>query len=216
MSEPLITALLLDYFYEFLNDQDAERFRERVLGRYNDATLGRLAESGTVPARRAAVFALGMVGSFRANPVVARAMKDSDPVVRNLAQNALWAIWFRADTPENNASLENVRVLIGNERLDDAVAAASRLIECAPGFAEAYNQRAIANFHRGKFSESAADCKRVLAKNPYHIGALSGLGKCHWELGRKDEALRAFHRLLELQPFDSELRDTIEFLETSK
>jgi tetratricopeptide (TPR) repeat protein len=216
MSEPLMTALLLDYFEDFLHDQDAERFRRQVLGRYSEGTLARLAQSGPVPARRAAVFALGLVGGFSANAVVARSMRDSDPIVRNLAQNALWAIWFRADSPENNASLEQIRVLIGGERLDDAVAAASRLIERAPKFAEAYNQRAIANYHRGNYTESAADCQRVLARNPYHIGALSGLGKCHLELGRRDEALRVFHRLLELQPFDVELRDAIEFLEASK
>ena len=215
MSEPLSTALLLDYFEQFLQSRDPELFRRQVLGRYNEGTLARLAKSGTVPARRAAVFALGLVGTIRANPVVAHAMRDPDPVVRNLAQNALWAIWFRADTPENNASLEQVRIMVGSDRLDDAIHAATLLIERAPHFAEAYNQRAIAHFQLGQYKESAADCRRALARNPFHIGALSGLGRCYLDLGQPGEALQVFHRLLELQPFDADVRDTIELLEAN-
>ncbi len=216
MPEPLATALLLDYFDGFLQTRDPELFRRQVLGRYSEGTLARLAQSGTVPARRAAVFALGMVGSFKANAIVAHAMRDSDPVVRNLAQSALWAIWFRADSPENNAMLEQVRAMIGNDQLGEAVAAASSLIQRAPQFAEAYNQRAIAYFHLGQFQDSAADCRRVLARNPYHIGALSGLGRCSLDLGRRADALEAFQRLLELQPFDTDVRDTVELLEASR
>jgi tetratricopeptide (TPR) repeat protein len=216
MSEPVMNSLLLTYFDDFLSSRDADAFRRRVLGRYNEGTLCRMAQSGNLQTRRAAIFALGLVGSYETNPVVASALRDHDPVVRNLAQNALWAIWFRADTPENNAALEEVRTLIGRDRLDEAIRQASTLIERSPHFSEAYNQRAIAYYHQGNLEQSAADCRRVLRRNPYHIGALSGLGKCYVDLGRRDEALQVFRRLLDLQPFDIELRDTIEVLEAKR
>lgn len=215
MLEPHTAALLIDYFDTFLQDQDIEGFRRSVQARYTEGTLSRLARSGGTKARRAAVLALGLVGSFETNPVVARGLRDDDPVVRELAFNALWAIWFRADSPENNARLEEVRDLINHERLGEAVEVASQLIEHAPNFAEAYNQRAIALFFLERFAESALDCRRALRRNPYHVGALAGLGKCYLELGHREAALDTYRRALQLQPYDSGLRQVIQAIEAT-
>ena len=87
-----------------------------------------------------------LVGSFAANEAVARGLRDPDPAVRELAGHALWAIWFRAGTPEQNARLQQVRDLIARQRYQEAHDLATRLIEQAPDFAEVYNQRAIAAF----------------------------------------------------------------------
>jgi tetratricopeptide (TPR) repeat protein len=216
MLEPHTAALLVDYFDTFLRDQDIEGFRRSVQARYTEGTLARLATSGGTKARRAAVLALGLVGGFEVNEAVARRLRDDDPVVRELAVNALWAIWFRAGTPEQNAELERVRELIGRERPEEAIAAATRLVEQAPTFAEAFNQRAIARFHLGRYAESASDCRRVLVLNPYHIGALSGLGRCYLHLDRREEAIATFRRSLELQPHDAGLRQMISALESAE
>ncbi len=213
MLEPHTAGLLVDYYAAFLKDQDLDRFRQRVTARYTEATLGRLLESGTPPSRRAAVLALGLIGTMESNAALAEALADDDAIVRNLSENALWAVWFRADTPENNAALEKVRELIGRDRIEDARALATRLIERAPDFAEVYNQRAIAEYARGNYVESAADCRRVLERNPYHIGALSGLAQCYLHLDRRQDALVIFRRALELQPHSAGLRETIMALE---
>jgi tetratricopeptide (TPR) repeat protein len=206
-------SVLVDYYDSFLRDHDIETFRQHVSARYTEGTLGRLIESGNLPARRAAVLALGLFGTFESNATVARALRDGDPTVRDLADNALWAIWFRADTPENNAMLEQVRLLIRHERLDDAVKLANRLIARSPEFAEAFNQRAIAHFFQGRFDESAADCHRVLKYNPYHFGALSGLAQCQLRLDQRRDALKTFRRALRLQPFSKGLREAVSSLE---
>ena len=213
MPEPDAPPLLVHYFESYLGDQDIEAFRLNVTARYNEGSLTRLARSQSAKARRAAILALGLVGSFEANAAVARGLRDPDATVRNLANSALWAIWFRADTPENNAALEEAHDLINRRRFDEAEALATRLVERAPKFAEAYNQRAIALFLRGRFAESEADCRRALELNPYHIGALGGLGQCYLRLDRRDEALATFRRALKLQPFSEGLRETVAALE---
>jgi hypothetical protein len=144
----------------------------------------------------------------------ARPPPPRDPTVRSLAGTALWAIWFRADTPENNEALERVRDLINRGKLDQAVATATQLIDRAPRFAEAYNQRAIAHFYQGHYEESAADCHRVLERNPYHFGALSGLAGCQLRLDQRRDALETFRRALKLRPFDDSLRDAVASLES--
>jgi tetratricopeptide (TPR) repeat protein len=210
-------ALLVDYFNDLLKDQDVEAFRGRVRGRYDEATLDRIATGSHVAtARRAAILALGLLGSFdRSNAVLGRALRDPDQVARSLAEESLWALWFRADTPENNQMLERVRVLIGRNRLDEAEALATRLIAIAPNFAEAYNQRAFAFFLQGRLTESAADCQQVLLRNPFHIGAIEGLAKCQLGLGRPVAALEALRKALKLRPHNSALRHTVKQLEES-
>jgi tetratricopeptide (TPR) repeat protein len=215
MWESYTGSLLVDYYELFLRDRDLDQFRDRVMARYTEGTLTRLLSSSvSVPARRAAVLALGVIGSFdQSNAALGRAMRDGDPVVRTMAESALWAIWFRADTPDNNQTLEKVRLLIGHQKLDSAVALASRLIARAPRFAEAYNQRAIALFIQGRFAESAEDCHRVLQLNPFHIGAISGLAQCQLQLNQPHEVLQTLRRALKLQPFSQSIRRHIQVLE---
>jgi tetratricopeptide (TPR) repeat protein len=213
MSDPQTGSLLVDYYESFLRDQDIDRFRQLVAARYTEGTLCRLVESGSTPSRRAAVLALGLFGSFETNAALARALRDSDLTVRRLATDALWAVWFRADTPENNKTLEQVSNLIGQQRLEDAVEQATQLIARSPRFAEAYNQRAIAYFAQRRYDESAADCRRTLERNPYHFGALSGLAQCQLRLGQPREALKTFRRALRLQPYSEGLREVVSALE---
>jgi tetratricopeptide (TPR) repeat protein len=211
--EPDTGALLVDYYESYVRDRDIDAFRQQVSGRYTEATLARLVESPQSQARRAAVLGLGLIGSYNTNAAVAKALRDSDPTVRSLADMALWAIWFRADSPENNATLEKVSQLIRQQRLDDAIALATRLIERAPKFAEAYNQRAIAEYFLGRFKESADDCRLVLERNSYHTGALAGLAKCLTRLNRRAEAIETLRRASKLQPFNDDLRSWIAALE---
>ncbi len=214
--EPQTACLLVDYYEGFLSDQNLDKFRQNVTARYTEGTLSRLLRAGSPQARRAAVLALGITGSFRVNSSVGRSLRDPDPTVRALAQSALWAIWFRADTPENNVMLEQVQMLIGRESYREAAILASRLIERAPNFAEAYNQRAITHFAEKRFEESAEDCQRVLARNPYHIGALSGMGQCYLILGRRADALATFKQALKVQPYSVDLRERIALLEAAE
>jgi tetratricopeptide (TPR) repeat protein len=130
-----------------------------------------------------------------------------------MAEDALWAIWSRADTPEHNQALNQVQLAISREQLDQAQVLVTRLIAGAPNFAEAYNQRAIIYFLQGRFAESVQDCQQVLARNPYHFGAISGMAQSQVRLNRPQDALKSLRRALKLQPHRTSLRETIRILE---
>lgn len=215
MSEAHNGALLVTYFKTFLDDRDGAAFRDRVSGRYNEGTLGRIVSSSPDPtARRAAVLALGILGSFnQSNAVLASALADNDAAVRSMAEDALWAIWYRAGSPEQNRMLSQVRRAISRQQLEQAEALADRLIKAAPDFAEAYNQRAIIYCLQGRFAESVHDCQTVLRRNPYHFGAISGMAECQRQLNRPREALKALRRAFKLQPYHATLREEIRRLE---
>jgi tetratricopeptide (TPR) repeat protein len=100
-----------------------------------------------------------------------------------------------------------------SDQLNKAEALATRLITEAPGFAEAYNQRAIIYFIQGRYVESAEDCQRVIERNPFHIGAIEGLAQCQLSLNRRRDALKSLRRALKLRPHNSSLRESIHELE---
>ena len=208
-------SLLTEYYEAFLRDRELGRFSERVAARYTEEPLCRvLASSPQASARRGAVLALGVLGTFEGcNTLLGKALKDEDAVVRTMAERALWVIWFRADSPENNQALEEVRILIAADRTEEAVERATRLIARAPRFAEAYNQRAIAFFKLGRFAESAEGCIRTLTLNPCHIGALGGLAQCQLEQDQPREALKTLRRGFRLQPYSEGLNDSVRMLE---
>lgn len=192
---------------------DAMReFRAEVRAKYTEGTLQRLLVADDSKARRAAALAFGLVGTMRSNAALAAALHDPDGLVRRLAADSLWEVWFRAGSDAENGQLREALQLPDHLQ---AVAALDELIREAPEFAEAINQRAILRFRRGEYSRSAADCEAVLKLNPFHFGAAAGLGQCGLRTNRPKAALRAFRQALQINPDLDGVKDTIRGLEAA-
>lgn len=192
---------------------DAMReFRAEIRAKYTEGTLQRLLKADDDKTRRAAALAFGLVGTMRSNAVLAAALHDPDPLVRKLAADSLWEVWFRAGSDRENARLREAMQLPDHLQ---AMAAFDELVRDAPEFAEAVNQRAILRFRRGEYAKSAADCEAVLKLNPHHFGAAAGLGQCGLRMNRPAMALRAFRRALEIYPDLDGVRETVRELEAA-
>lgn len=186
-----------------------EGFKARVTERYTEGTLQRLLHSPDVHARRAAVLALGLIGSMDVNKPVARMLHDADRMVRQMAAEALWSMWFRADAEHHDELQRIVRLNNANKAIQNL----SALIAKAPRFAEAYNQRAILFFRTGDYQRSIADCEVVLKLNPFHFGAQAGMAQCYMKLRKPRPALRAFRNALRIHPDLEGVEATIRALE---
>jgi HEAT repeat protein len=185
-------------------------FGQAVATRYTEGTLLRLLASGPVPARRAAAVALGLVGTMAANPVLAAALRDDDRQVRKFAADAMWEVWLRGGTAEQNRRL---RAAVGQSDPGRALAGLDSLIKSAPDFAEAYNQRAILHYRRGEFARGVTDCEAVLRLNPFHFGAAAGMGQCYVRMNKPRAAVRAFQQALDINPELDDLTETIAALQ---
>jgi tetratricopeptide (TPR) repeat protein len=206
-------ALIREFYEDLTVSADWDRFATRINERYSEATLVRLLTSADAKTRMAAVAALRVAGSINANAAVAERLRDEDPTVRSLAEQTLWTLWFRAESAESMEELRRLNKLVNDEQFAPALEALNDLIRRAPRFAEAYNQRAILFWRRGEYREAIADCKKVLHLNPYHFGALTGMGQCYLQLQRPAKALAAFREAYRINPNLDDVADSIEALE---
>ena len=128
-------------------------------------------------------------------------LKSGDPTTRADATKALWVFWHRQAGAEMERELEEATELMNPQQLDDALIALQSLVEKCPGFPEAHNKLATVLFLLDQYEESVAECEEVLCQVPHHFGALNGMGMCLFELKRFEEAIRAFQKALEIQPY---------------
>jgi tetratricopeptide (TPR) repeat protein len=220
------TSLLVEYFNEIPEPPNKElsawemrvrralhRFKHRVSARYSEGTLQRLLHSSDADSRRAAVLALGMIGTMKgSNAPLAAMLHDKDRGVRQFAADALWSLWFRGTTQANSQEL---RRLIEMRDRRKKRAGLDALIARASAFAEAYNQRAILHFQSGEWHKAIADCERTLKLNPYHFGAAAGMGRSYLELDKQRAALKSFRHALRINPGLHDVQEAIRALESA-
>jgi tetratricopeptide (TPR) repeat protein len=150
--------------------------------------------------RRLAALALESVGRMEDAGALVAALRDPDDVVRAVAEEALWGVWSRSGDARVDDLFKRGVSEMGAERLSEAVATFTRVIELRPDFAEGWNKRATAYFLAGEYRRSLADCDEVIKRNPSHFGALSGYGQIYLRLDQPDKALEYFRRALEVNP----------------
>ncbi len=191
---------LLDLYQEYLDDQNAAAFVRKVSRSYSQGTLERLAEHDAPEVRRAAILALGFLGDYTANPTMGRALHDEDRTVRMLSENGIRNVWVRAGGDQERRQLRAIIRLNTAQRYDEALRRATTLLKTAGWYAELWNQRAVAHFALGHYTESIRDCHQALELNPYHFAAAAGMGQAYLKLGNHVLALESFRRALRLNP----------------
>lgn len=154
-----------------------------------------------VPAERAEALAwLASNGSMADQPLLLGRLRDEDPRVREIAEQALWLLWTRSGDKAVDMLLHEGTVLMRAGRLGEAVATFSEVIRRRPAFAEGWNKRATAHFLAGHYQRSLADCDEVMRRNKHHFGALSGYGQIYFRLEEYEKAIAWWRRALEVNP----------------
>ncbi len=99
-----------------------------------------------------------------------------------------------------------------NKDFDLAIRLLNAIIDIRPDFTEAWNRRATVYYTKKDFGRALADIHEVLAREPRHFGALSGLGIILQELGDEKHALDAFRRALAIHPHLERVPDLVKSL----
>ena len=214
MSDQQEKAPLLDAFYRaYLTDETSAHFVSHVSKHYTLGTLARLACYGSRTSRRAAVLAVGFLGNYSSNDILGRALHDEDRVVRLLAENSIREIWLRDGSAAQQHQLQHIMRLNNCGRYEEAICEATRLLESADGFAEAWNQRAIAHYQLEQYTDSIADCRQTIQRNCFHFPSAVGMGHCYLELFDAAAALECFRWALEVNPDMENVRAQVGYLQ---
>ena len=162
--------------------------------------------------RRIGAASLADRGTMEDVPRLARALRDSDPLVRALAEAGMWQVWSRS----GDDAIDHL-LAIGIEQMsarhgEAAAETFTRIIERRPDFAEGWNKRATVLYLLGEYGKSLADCGEVVKRNPHHFGALSGYGMIYLKLGDVTRALTYFERALAVNPNLTQVEESVEAL----
>lgn len=115
--------------------------------------------------------------------------------------NNILKVWSRSGS--DTVDLLALRARKASELEEDEITEKllSAIVDIAPNFAEGWNRRATYYFKKSDFARAVADVQRVLALDPRHFGALSGLGAILEETGQSASALEVYRKALEVHPF---------------
>jgi Flp pilus assembly protein TadD len=141
-------------------------------------------------------------------------LQEADTAVAAYPVEAeIWTIWHEhADAQVQSLLLQGIAQM-NADNLRGALAIFDRLVVQAPDFAEGWNKRATVHYLLGNQKASEADIEATLALEPFHFGALSGLGLVCLAQGEYFRARRAFLSVLEVYPAMSGVKQNLQALE---
>jgi tetratricopeptide (TPR) repeat protein len=159
-----------------------------------------LLKDKSVDVRKVAALALSLAGDKTAVAPLAIALHDADAMVAQVAEHALWSIWFRIGKAQAVQLVKCGNTHMHHGNYECAIEKFTQAIGEDGDFAEAYNQRAIAFYLNERFAEAITDCQQALKRIPQHFGAMVGMGHCHAHLGQWREAKKCYRLALAIHP----------------
>jgi tetratricopeptide (TPR) repeat protein len=127
-------------------------------------------------------------------------------------ENRIWAIWLSSPSDTANLLMGRAKTAAEAKDFNLAIKLLDTIIELRPDFAEAWNRRATVLYSKKELGRAIADIQEVLAREPRHFGALSGLGIIFQELGDDKRAVEVYRRALAIHPRLERIPDLIKKL----
>jgi tetratricopeptide (TPR) repeat protein len=183
-----------------------------LAGLTREQALTALGHPGDAEQRREGARGLADNGTMADVPALAGALRDADPLVRSLAERALWQVWSRSGDGETDRLFTMGLAQMSDRQGEAAVETFTRVVQRQPDFAEGWNKRATIYYLLGEYEKSLADCDEVMKRNPYHFGALSGYGMIYLKLRDPERALEFFEKALRVNPNLDSVRETVDAL----
>jgi tetratricopeptide (TPR) repeat protein len=115
-------------------------------------------------------------------------------------EDRIWALWMVSGSDTCNLLMGRVKTAADEKDYDLAVKLLDAIIELKPNYVEAWNRRATLYYAQKDYGHALADIREVLAREPRHFGALSGLGLILQDIGDDKHALEAYRKALAIDP----------------
>lgn len=149
----------------------------------------------------------------RLNGLFERLRSAEDRRSASPIERRIWQAWLATEDDDVRLLMRQGLAAMRAGNMDTALRSFDTAIAAAPDFAEAWNKRATVHFMRGDYPASVRDIAEVLAREPRHFGALSGLGMIYLRIGEDAAALKSFTAALAINPHLTGGQAHVEMLE---
>jgi tetratricopeptide (TPR) repeat protein len=139
-----------------------------------------------------------------------KAAPDADSA--KLVESRIWALWLASGSDTADLLMSRVKSATDEKDTKLALELLDAVVALRPDYVEAWNRRATIHFSNKDFGKSLTDIRQVLAREPRHFGALTGLGVIMQEFGEDRLALEAFRRALAVNPHLQKIPDFVKSL----
>jgi tetratricopeptide (TPR) repeat protein len=127
-------------------------------------------------------------------------------------EERIWAVWNHSRSDTANLLMSRVKKAMDEKAYDLALKLLDSVVTIRPDYAEGWNRRATVHYLRKDYSRAIQDIRQVLAREPRHFGAITGLGLIMQEIGEEKRALEMFRRALAIHPRLPKIPDMIKAL----
>lgn len=132
---------------------------------------------------------------------------DASPITETIEE-----LWLLSGSDTVDLLMARADRFIKESDLDLALEILDATVELAPDDAEAWHRRATVHYLQKDYELALADLRHALNIDPKHYNAINDLGAVLQALGAKKEALQAYRKALEVNPFLEDARQAVESL----
>ena len=152
-----------------------------------------------------AAFLGGPVSAQSSAQLLDKLSQSPSPAISASLIAKIWTRWTGEATDDAQRRLMQKGVQqMNTARFIQAEETFGALIGLNPDFMEAWNKRATVRYVLDDFNGSQDDINEVLSREPRHFGALSGLGLINMQRGDLKNAIRAYEKVLQVNPFSQD------------
>jgi len=124
----------------------------------------------------------------------------------------IWQQWLDSGSATVDLLMQWANDAIQTKKYPVALDFLDQIIALDPSYAEGWNRRATVHYMMGDYTMSMADIDRTLPLDPRHFGALAGMAEILKDTGRKELALKAYERALQVYPMMRSAQSAVETL----
>lgn len=154
--------------------------------------------TGTVAATSDEAPAKGQAG--RLDRLFFELKKERNEKAAERIATRIWDEWGHSGSASIDLMMEWAKTAMTAQKFDVALDFLDQVVTIRPTYAEGWNRRATVHYMMRNYSKSMADISETLRLEPRHFGALSGMAAMLEATGRKEQALHAYERVLDIYP----------------
>lgn len=124
----------------------------------------------------------------------------------------IWQEWYRSGSSSIDLMMGWSKKAMDDQKYDIALDFLDQVVTLDPKYPEGWNRRATLHFMMNNFGKSMADIEQTLELEPRHFGALAGMAQIMQSRGRKELALTAYQRVLDIYPMDRNAQNQVSTL----